>query len=81
MISGGERGSRTEWEVVLALGARAVLTNGGVQHARHVDLRLQQQAVSADEIDTIVACFPDMQGRIVGKRFQAGYFLADTRRQ
>ena len=56
------------------------LTNGE-EHARHVDLRLQQQAVSADEIDTIVACFADMQGRIVGKRVQAGYFLADTRRQ
>ena len=40
-----------------------------------------QQAVAAGEIDTVVACFPDMQGRIVGKRVQAGYFLADTRRQ
>jgi glutamine synthetase len=34
-----------------------------------------QQAVSAGEIDTVVACFPDMQGRLVGKRFQAEFFL------
>ena len=27
----------------------------------------------AGEIDTVVACFPDMQGRLVGKRFQAEY--------
>ncbi len=35
-------------------------------------LRLKefQQAVAAGEIDTVVACFPDMQGRLVGKRFQ-----------
>ncbi len=31
--------------------------------------------VSAGAIDTVVACFPDMQGRLVGKRFQAEYFL------
>ncbi len=34
-----------------------------------------QQAVGAGEIDTVIACFPDMQGRLVGKRFQAEYFL------
>ena len=28
-----------------------------------------QEAVRAGEIDTVVACFPDMQGRLVGKRF------------
>ena len=32
-------------------------------------------AVAAGEIDTVVACFPDMQGRLIGKRFQAEYFL------
>jgi len=31
--------------------------------------------VSAGEIDTVVVCFPDMQGTLVGKRFQAEYFL------
>jgi glutamine synthetase len=34
-----------------------------------------QEAVRAGEVDTVVACFPDMQGRLVGKRFQAEYFL------
>ena len=34
-----------------------------------------QQAVGAGEIDTVIACFPDMQGRLVGKRFQAEFFL------
>lgn len=32
-------------------------------------------AVGAGEIDTVVVCFPDMQGRLVGKRFQAEFFL------
>jgi glutamine synthetase len=31
--------------------------------------------VSEGTIDTVIACFPDMQGRLVGKRFQAEYFL------
>jgi glutamine synthetase len=34
-----------------------------------------QAAVGAGEIDTVVICFPDMQGRLVGKRMQAQYFL------
>jgi glutamine synthetase len=32
-------------------------------------------AVDRDEIDTVVVCFPDMQGRLVGKRMQANFFL------
>jgi glutamine synthetase len=32
-------------------------------------------AVGAGEIDTVVVCFPDMQGRLVGKRMQAEYFV------
>jgi glutamine synthetase len=35
-----------------------------------------QEAVRKGEIDTVVVCFPDMQGRLVGKRMQAEYFLA-----
>jgi glutamine synthetase len=31
--------------------------------------------VSAGNIDTILCAFPDMQGRLIGKRFQAEYFL------
>ena len=38
-------------------------------------LRELQEAVPTSEIDTVVACFPDMQGRLVGKRFHAAYFL------
>ena len=34
-----------------------------------------QDAVGAGEIDTVIVCFPDMQGRLIGKRFQAEYFL------
>src|SRR6187200_223374 len=34
-----------------------------------------KREASAGGIDTVVACFPDMQGRLVGKRFHAAYFL------
>jgi len=32
-------------------------------------------AVKAGEIDTVLVCFADMFGRLVGKRFQAAYFV------
>jgi len=32
-------------------------------------------AVSAGEIDTVIACLCDMQGRLMGKRFHAQHFL------
>ena len=31
--------------------------------------------VKAGTIDTVLCCFPDMQGRLVGKRMQVDYFL------
>ncbi len=31
--------------------------------------------VAAGTIDTVLAAFPDMQGRLIGKRFQAEFFL------
>ena len=34
--------------------------------------------VEAGTIDTVVCAFTDMQGRLLGKRVQAHYFLADT---
>ena len=34
-----------------------------------------KKAVAAGELDTVVLCFPDMQGRLIGKRMQAEYFL------
>jgi glutamine synthetase len=36
------------------------------------DLR---KRVAAGELDTVLVCIPDMQGRLVGKRFQAQFFL------
>ena len=32
-------------------------------------------AASDDVIDTVLVCFPDMFGRLVGKRFDAGFFV------
>ena len=40
-----------------------------------LSLKELQAASDAGEIDTVVVCFPDMQGRLIGKRFQAGFFL------
>src|SRR5688500_14915186 len=34
-----------------------------------------KKAVAGGGIDTVLACFVDMQGRLIGKRFQAEYFL------
>jgi len=40
-------------------------------------LRLEQLAhlVEADEIDTVLVAFPDLYGRLMGKRFDARFFL------
>jgi glutamine synthetase len=37
-----------------------------------------RKEVEAGTIDTVVAAFTDMQGRLMGKRIQAEFFLADT---
>lgn len=37
-----------------------------------------QQLIASGEIDTVVLAFPDMQGRLVGKRIAAGHFLAEV---
>ncbi len=34
-----------------------------------------EDAVAAGDIDTVLVCFVDMQGRLIGKRFQAGFFI------
>ena len=34
-----------------------------------------KQAVAAGRVDTVVACMVDMQGRLIGKRFQAEFFV------
>ncbi len=31
--------------------------------------------VTNGEIDTVLACFVDMQGRLIGKRFHASYLV------
>jgi glutamine synthetase len=40
-----------------------------------LDIDALRRAVEAGEIDTVLGCMVDMQGRLVGKRFQAEYFL------
>ena len=37
-----------------------------------------QQMVNDHEINTVVAIFPDLYGRLMGKRFDAAYFLEST---
>ena len=37
--------------------------------------QLKEAVTGTGEIDTVVVAFPDMQGRLIGKRFQAGFFL------
>ncbi|WP_416958760.1 glutamine synthetase family protein [Streptomyces sp. Agncl-13] len=39
-----------------------------------------QRLVAGGEIDTVVLAFPDMQGRLQGKRFAAQFFLDDVLR-
>jgi glutamine synthetase len=38
-------------------------------------LKELEAAVAAGEIDTVLACFPDMFGRLMGKRFHAKFFV------
>ena len=37
-----------------------------------------ERAVSAGEIDTVLVAFPDLYGRLMGKRFDAGFFLEEV---
>jgi len=37
-----------------------------------------EKAVADGELDTVLVCFVDMQGRLIGKRFQARYFVEDA---
>jgi glutamine synthetase len=34
--------------------------------------------IEAGEIDTVLVCFPDMQGRLVGKRVTGGFYLEEV---
>jgi glutamine synthetase len=37
-----------------------------------------REDVAADMVDTVIACFTDMQGRLMGKRLDAEFFLAEN---
>jgi glutamine synthetase len=41
----------------------------------YLDLEHLAERVSLGLIDTIIVCFPDMQGRLIGKRFHAEHFV------
>jgi glutamine synthetase len=41
----------------------------------NLDPERLRELVSAGEIDTILVCFPDMQGRLVGKRVTGHFFM------
>jgi glutamine synthetase len=41
----------------------------------NLDLDTLKQAVAAGTIDTVLVCFPDMQGRLIGKRVTGHYFV------
>ena len=43
-----------------------------------IDLDALKRLVSNDEIETIIACFPDMYGRLVGKRIAAKFFIDEV---
>ena len=37
-----------------------------------------KRRADAGEIDTVLAVFPDIYGRLMGKRFDADYFLSQN---
>src|SRR6186713_2477395 len=43
-----------------------------------LSLEQLRQEVATGAIDTIVTAFTDMQGRLIGKRIQGGYFLEEV---
>ncbi|MBV8824758.1 MAG: glutamine synthetase, partial [Hyphomicrobiales bacterium] len=43
--------------------------------AGNLDFDELKRAVKAGTIDTVVVAMPDMQGRLVGKRFHAQHFV------
>ena len=41
-----------------------------------MSLETLRQQIAAGQVDTVIVCIPDMQGRLVGKRESAEYFLS-----
>jgi glutamine synthetase len=42
---------------------------------------LALETLRRDGIDTVLACFPDMRGSLIGKRFQVDYFVESAHRE
>ena len=40
-----------------------------------IEIETLQDLIASDEIDTVIAAFPDLYGRLVGKRFVGKFFL------
>ena len=43
--------------------------------AGNLTLEALRAKVATGEIDTVLACIVDMQGRLIGKRFHAQHFI------
>ena len=43
--------------------------------AGNIDLETLTRLIGSGDIDTVLVCFPDMQGRLVGKRITGSFFL------
>ena len=43
-----------------------------------LDVEMLQPAVDEDLIDTVILAFPDVHGRLLGKRLDASFFLTDV---
>ena len=46
-----------------------------------MDRATLEKAVGDAEIDTVLVCFPDMQGRLVGKRVTGRFYLEEVQRE
>src|SRR5712692_11532354 len=44
----------------------------------HIDIDTLKRLVADDEIDTVIAAFPDMYGRLVGKRLVGRFFVDEV---
>jgi glutamine synthetase len=44
-------------------------------HPGMLELTTLRQMVEAGEVDTVLVCFPDLQGRLIGKRVTGHFFL------
>src|SRR5438094_8770814 len=50
----------------------------GVRAAAMLTLESLREDVAAGTVDTVIACFTDMQGRLMGKRLDAEFFLSEN---